>query len=83
MIRAVILLAMISVPASAWGQTQPAPEMSERQRIVQSLATACRDFSDDKWVEADACRRAWFAEHEEAIWRLDLNPHRSNLSPPS
>ena len=58
MIRAVILLAMIAVPAS---------KMSERQRM-QSLATACRDFPDDRWNEADACRRAWFDAHEEAIW---------------
>ena len=83
MIRATILLVMIAVPASARGQTPPAPEMSERQRIIQSLATACRNFPDARWDEADACRRAWFAAHEEAIWRLDLNPHRSLSSPPS
>ena len=80
---AMVLIA-VSIPfAGASAQTQP-QSGDERQRLMRSLATACTGFSDDRqWAEADACRRAWFADHEEAIWRLNLNPHAPQPQPPS
>ncbi len=64
---------------------QPVPhDEAEREALRQALSTACQEFPrDDQWQQADACRRAFFAAHEEAIWRLNLNPHQPAPQPPS
>ena len=80
---AVVLIAVSILVAGASARTRPQPG-DERQRLMRSLATACTGFSDEsQWAEADACRRTWFKVHEEAVWRLNLNPHASRSQPPS
>ena len=80
----VVLIAMVLPFAGSSAQTRSQGTDGERQRLMRSLETACTGFSDDRqWAEADACRRAWFADHEEAVWRLNLNPHPSPPQPPS
>ncbi len=61
-----------------------APADTERQHLLEELRTACTQFPrDDQWEQADACRRAFFVQHEEAIWRLNLNPHGTQIGPSS
>ena len=58
----------------------------EREQLQHSLDTACKVFTgddDQRWAQADRCRREWFRTHEEAIWRLKLNPHARPVQAPS
>lgn len=78
--RLALILFVVALPL---GKTS-AQTRDERERLTRSLETACTGLSDEReWPEADACRRAWFAEHEEAVWRLRLNPHAPKPQPPS
>lgn len=63
-----------------------AADGAERDHLQHSLDTSCKVFSgdeDQRWAQADTCRRAWFKSHEEAIWRLKLNPHARPVQAPS
>ena len=76
--RLLVLIVAFPVLAQA-----PDADMA-RQRILGSLATACRQFSgDDQWRQLDACNAAWFRAHEEEVWRLNVNPHAPHASGPS
>ncbi len=78
-----VVAALASTPLLA--QTAPKPgEDAERDALRHALATACQEFPrEDQWQQADACRRAFFTAHEEAIWRLNVNPHGPGPRPPS
>jgi hypothetical protein len=78
------LLAALPLPAGTPPPACAPRPPDERERLIRSLATVCTGFTREEQCEqADACRRAWFAEHEEAVWRLNLNPHALRTSPPS
>ena len=75
---------IVLLSAFAFALIGTARAEDEMQALMRSLASACTQFSEDRqWSEADACRRAWFTEHEEAVWRLQLNPHAPTSAPPS
>ncbi len=77
----VVVVAATILPLRAF-----ADDLVERQHLQHSLDTACKVFAgdeDQRWAQADNCRRAWFKTHEEAIWRLKLSPHAHRVQPPS
>ncbi len=80
-----LALGLIALPGSlVLAQTPKPGEDAEREALRNALATACREFPrEDQWQQADACRRAFFAAHEEAIWRLNINPHGTVKGPSS
>lgn len=79
------MLAFLSSNTVALAQSVATPsDNEERQQLRESLETACKQFSaDDQWTKLDDCNRAWFKKHEEAVWRLKLNPHRHAAQPSS
>ena len=80
-----VLILAASVTPGPWSTARAqAPSEAERRHLLEELRTACTQFPrDDQWEQADACRRAFFAQHEEAIWRLNLNPHGAQAGPSS
>ena len=79
------LFAVIATATPLLAQPAAKPgEEAEREALRHALSTACQEFPrEDQWQQADACRRAFFTAHEEAIWRLNLNPHNPLPQPPS